>query len=375
VPHVRGPAGPDAELVGVDALGPAPATQRLRVLRREPGLAIVHHADEHGTWATRGRDVLHQTAPTEPWRRVTRLPRSRLDPLLGSRLASRALRIDRCNVRPGAEGRLLAIRGGRVYRIEDGACEELCTIQGDCLMNRAIAEGSDGSLYFGEYFTNSERRPVRIWRITGDLRAAEVAFEFERPRVRHVHAVHADPDVPGRLWATTGDFADECFLFFSDDGFRSVERVGDGGQTFRAVGLVFQPERIVWLTDSHVEQNRIVSLERRSGELRFHGELPSSTWYTARTSDGVLLATTTVEPGAAIRTRRARLLRSSDGLAWREALAFDKDRLPMRFFKFGSLALPSGRFSSQAFWISGEGLAGLDGASCLCALDGGETQP
>lgn len=351
------------------------ATQRLRVLRREPGLAIVHHADEGGTWATRGRDVLHQPSSAAPFRSVARLPRSRLDPLLRSRLASRALRIDRCNVRPAADGRLLAIRGGRVYRIEDGECEVLCTIQGDCLMNRAIAEGSDGSLYFGEYFTNPERRPARIWRIARDLRAAEVAFEFERPRVRHVHGVHADPDVPGRLWATTGDFADECFFFFSDDGFRSVERVGDGSQTFRAVSLVFEPERIVWLTDSHLEQNRIVSLERKSGELRFHGELPSSTWYTARTSDGVLLATTTVEPGAAIHTRRARLLYSTDGVAWREALSFAKDRLPMRFFKFGSLALPSGSFSSQAFWISGEGLTGLDGASWLCALDDAEARP
>jgi hypothetical protein len=345
------------------------------VLRREPQLAIVHHADERGVWATRGRDVLHQAAPAEPWRRVARLPGARLDPLLRSRLASRALRIDRCNVRPAGAERLLAIRGGRVYRIEDGACEELCTIQGDCLMNRAIAEGSDGSLYFGEYFTNPERRPVRIWRVAGDLRAAEVAFEFAAPRVRHVHGVHADPDVPGRLWATTGDFAAECFLFYSDDGFRSVERVGDGSQTFRAVSLLFQPERIVWLTDSHLEQNRVVSLERRSGELRFHGELPSSTWYTARTTDGVLLATTTVEPGPAIRTRQARLLRSADGLVWHEALALEKDPLPMRFFKFGSLALPAGAFSSRAFWISGEGLAGLDGASWLCALDDPEPRP
>jgi hypothetical protein len=171
------------------------------------------------------------------------------------------------------------------------------------------------------------------------------------------------------LWVTTGDFENECFFFYSDDGFRTLERVGDGGQTFRAVSLLFEPEQIVWLTDSHLEPNRVVSMDRRSGEVRVHGELPSSTWYTARTSDGALLATTTVEPGPAIRTRRAHLLLSENALDWTEALSFAKDRFPMRFFKFGSLALPAGRFSSKAFWVSGEGLRGLDGASWLCALE------
>jgi hypothetical protein len=281
------------------------------------------------------------------------------------------LRLDRCNVHPTRAGGLLGIRAGMLYRIEGGRCVPIASIRGDCLMNRAIAETADGSLFLGEYFSNSDRRPVRIWRIAPDLRHAEVAFVFERPRVRHVHAVHVDPFHPRRLWVTTGDFENECFLGFSDDGFGSLQLVGDGGQTWRAVGLLFGEDRLVWLTDSELVQNRVVSMDRSTGALAFHGEVASSAWYAVRTSDGAYLATTIVEPGPAIATRRAFLLRSRDGLEWSEAASFAKDALPMPWFKFGSLSLPSGSFSSQEFWLSGEGLRGLDGRSRLCALPRG----
>lgn len=353
-------------------IGPDTGEGALRVLRREP-LTIVHHVDERGAYATRGRSVLEREGPEGPWRRRARFPAaSPLEPLALLRPAARALRLDRCNLHPTRRGGLLGIRAGVVYRIEGESFVPLARIRGDCLMSRAIAETEEGALYFGEYFSNPERRPVRIWRVDPELRRAEVVYAFERPRIRHVHAVHADPYRPGRLWATTGDFEGECFLAFSDDGFRSVSLVGDGSQTFRSVSLIFEPDRIGWLTDSHLVQNRVVTLDRKSGEVSLHGEVASSTWYVARTSDGWLLAGTTVEPGPAVRTHRAFLLCSRDGLDWRTAASFAKDRLPMRFFRFGSLALPSGHYGSDAFWLSGDGLAGLDGRSALCSLAPGE---
>jgi hypothetical protein len=98
----------------------------------------------------------------------------------------------------------------------------------------------------------------------------------------------------------------------------------------------------------------------------------SSAWYAVQTSDGAYLATTVVEPGPSIQARRAFLLQSRDGLEWREAASFAKDALPMPWFKSGSLSLPSGSFSSRAFWLSGEAVRGLDGRSRLCALAVGQ---
>lgn len=350
-------------------IGSDEAACRLEIVERAPRVEIVHHADERGVWASRGREILFRPDPEAPWERLARFPRaSPVDALLSLRPVARALRIDRCNVHPTKRGGLLGIRAGRVYRIEGGRCVPIGAIQGDCLMNRAIAETEDGSLFFGEYFTNGGRRPVRIWRVSPGLSELEAVHTFLDPRVRHVHAVHRDPFEPARLWATSGDFDGECFLATTDDGFRTVELVGDGGQTFRAVGLTFGSDRLSWLTDSELEQNRVVSMDRATGRVATHDEVAASGWYAVTTSDGLHLATTTVEPGPAIRTRRAFLLASRDGIRWREVVSFRKDALPMPWFRFGSLALPAGRFDSRCFWLSGDGVVGLDGGSVRCAL-------
>jgi hypothetical protein len=88
----------------------------------------------------------------------------------------------------------------------------------------------------------------------------------------------------------------------------------------------------------------------------------------AETRDGLYLATTTVELGEGVKTDQARVLASEDGLEWEPVLSFRKDPLPMTAFGFGSISLPSGEFPSDAFWISGEGLYGLDGRAQVVSL-------
>jgi len=350
-------------------IGTDSAAWQIVVKRREPRMAIVHHVDERGCWSTRGREVLHARDSASGWQSVAEFPgQMGRDRLARSRLLCRALRLDRCNVYPTRAGELMGIHAGTVWRLTNGSAEPLFRIRGDSLMNRAIAEDASGTIYFGEYDANPRREPVRLWRVSADLVHFDVAYTFARPRCRHVHALHCDPYRPERIWITMGDFADECFLGWTDDGFRHVEFLGDGSQTFRTVGLVFQKDRLRWLTDSHLVQNRSVSLERETGRVEQHEAVVSSSWYAARTTDGIHLATTTVEPGPAIHSRRCFLLASDDGVTWREVASFAKDRWPMRLFKFGSLSLPSGRFSSQEIWLSGEGVEGLEGASILCSL-------
>lgn len=339
-------------------------------LTTTPG--IVHHVGKRGCFATRGRVVLKADRAEGPWRTVTRFPFDpRVDPFAVGRLATRLLRADKCNVYPTRTGALLGIRQGRAYRLDPTGArtpEPLFSIEGDCVMNRAIAEDTDGCIYFGEYFMNPARKPVRIFRIQPDLRGFEVAHAFDAPRPRHVHAVHADPFRPGRLWVTMGDFEGECYLACSDDRLASLEFIGDGSQTFRMVGVLFREDRIHWLTDSHIEQNRIVSMDRATHEIEIHGERDASSWYLAETTDGRYLATTTVEPGPGIHTDEVRLLVSDDAVEWRELAAFDKDAFPMRGFGFGSLSLPSGELDAGGFWISGEGVVGLDGRSAWCRV-------
>ena len=77
-----------------------------------------------------------------------------------------------------------------------------------------------------------------------------------------------------------------------------------------------------------------------------------------------------MEPGPGIQTDRAHLLASHDAVEWSEVATFEKDIFPMRWgFGFGSLSLPAGRLSARGFWLSGEGVKGLDCKSVFCSLE------
>ncbi len=364
---------------------------KLRVHARRRDLAIVHTSGARGDWASAGRRIFRRpvgdttrdtsgsecggTPHSSPWIEYGSFARSYADAVGFARLPRRLFRLDKCNLWPTRAGRLLGIRGGQAWDLGSHDAMDarpLFRIRGDCVMNRAFGEDSDGNVYFGEYFMNPERIPVRIWRVDPQLEHARVVYEFDAPRVRHVHAVHADPFQRDRLWITSGDFAGECYLGWTDDHFRSVQFIGDGTQLWRAVGLIFKEASVHWLTDTHIEENHVVSMDRASQTPRIHGRRDASSWYAAETIDGLYLATTTVEPGPGIRTNCVRLLASEDAVEWHEVIRFEKDRLPMRGFGFGSLSLPAGDLRRTGFWLSGEGLIGLDGESLWCSIEDGE---
>ena len=343
---------------------------RVRILRRDKRAVIVHHADDRGTWATHDREILYRPAGGDDWRRIGRFPFARPRDLFAwSRPTRRAMRVDKCNLFPTRAGKLLGIRAGAAYRIGDRAAHPLFRIQGDCVLHGGIAETATGNVYFGEYFMNGARGAVNIWRVSSDLADHAAAYTFPAGKIRHVHGVYVDPCNAGRLWATLGDHAGECYLVVTDNEFNTIDWIGDGSQLWRAVRLFFTDTSVCWLTDSNLEQNYAVSMDRQSCQLTVHAEVESSSWYGARTSDGVFLAATTVERGPGVKTDAASVMASKDGVNWQPVLSFKKDPLPKRLFKYGVISFPSGSFGSDSFWISGEGLVGLDGCSLLCCLD------
>lgn len=170
--------------------------------------------------------------------------------------------VTRANVWPIAGDRLLATLGGRTFRSTDGGrswshVHNLPGSSGPMGVLPTSVAVHEGRTYLAEYPLDGETAAVlvsndgRTWR------------EFvSRDDVRHFHGVFSDP-YGGSLWATTGDADDECAIGTLDDGdFRPV---GGGSQRWRAVGLVFTPDAVLWGMDcSFAPSIEILRLSRRS---------------------------------------------------------------------------------------------------------------
>lgn len=333
--------------------------------------ALLHHVEPAGVrWATRHRQVL-RADPEGPWEIAAVFPFAAPRDFFGfSRPTARAMRADKANIYVNRQGRVLGVRAGIVYRLgQEAGLEPLFSIQGDSVLHGGICEDRNGWVFLGEYFMNPARGPVRIWRIAPDMDSYEIAHEFGPGEVRHIHGIYRDPYDEEALWATVGDYEGECYLYRSQDGFRTLERFGDGSQRYRAVRLYFTPDAVTWLTDSQMEQNHACRMRRSNGNLEIGQPLEAPTWYGATTREGLHLAFTTVEPGPAVRRNSAAILGSWDGFQWQEIHSFKKDAWrPMKLFKYGVISCPSGELSARSFPISGEGLRGLDGVSATLHL-------
>ncbi|MCA9438723.1 MAG: hypothetical protein KC978_23255, partial [Candidatus Omnitrophica bacterium] len=110
--------------------------------------------------------------------------------------------------------------------------------------------------------------------------------------------------------------------------------------------------------------NHVCRMKRSDGSLEIGQEIDCSGWYSCTTKEGLRVAFTTVEKGPAITSNEASVLISPDGFNWKKAGSYKKDAWrPMKIFKYGVLACPSGEMSIDEFYLSGEGLVGLDGKS------------
>lgn len=334
------------------------------IVERLPQVTLVHHREADGTlWATAGRTILRFREGR--FREAARFPFISPRDFFGfTRPGARLFRADKANLFANSSGRLLGVRAGTVYSLGEHGLAPLFQINGDCALHGGLCEDREGWSYLGEYFMNAAREGVRVWRVAPDASSWEIAHEFHPASIRHVHGLFRDPFDPAAIWMTTGDAQGECHLYRTDDRFHTLERLGDGSQTWRAVRLFFTPDHIAWLMDSQDQQNYACRISRSDGHLEMGQPIGATTWYGAQTTDGLCLAFTTVEAGAGIQRQESAVLVSVDAFAWQEIHTFRKDAWrPMKLFKNGVLICPSGPMTSQDVYLSGEGLRGLDGQS------------
>lgn len=341
---------------------------KLEIVEKSEEVAVVHYVDERGTWGTKGRKILFRKPSEKGWKIIAKFPFIWEDVFAWNRLASRALRTEKCIVYPTESGKLLGIRKGKVYDLSVGNARGLFSIQGRAPLLRGVARSADGELFFGEYLSNKERGPVKIWAIRSDLSSYRKAYIFPSGSIRHIHGLYSDPFKPERIWVTTGDLNGECYIWYSDDGFKSTERIGDGTQLWRAVGLLFTEDAVNWFTDTNLADNHFVRMDRKTLKAEILLDVDNSTLYSCRTTDGYYIASTIVEEGEFIKSNKATIRVSKDCRNWEPVLSFVKDKYHKACFGFGVASFPMGIFSSNEIWISGSGLLELEGRSGLFSM-------
>jgi len=273
------------------------------------------------------------------------------------RLGQRLLRALVYNVVPLGDGSLFVTYGKRVGLLRGGRFTPLALGRPCRVLRGGAAVGRDGCVYFGEYRTNRERQNVRVYRYPPGASEVEVAHVFHAGEVRHVHGIQRDP-YDDSLWCLTGDFGQECRMLRTDDGFRTLQTVGSGDESWRCVSLLFTATHIYWATDAEFERNKLYRMERIGARREVLGELDGPTYYSQACGEdlffGVAAQLCPSQTG-----RQASLWCWNDGGLERVA-AFEKDALPVSLFLPGTLHFPSGPGRAAEFYFHGVGLRRAD---------------
>ena len=248
------------------------------------------------------------------------------------------------------------------YNKESGLFEKCCDIEkGSRPMN--LCQAADGTIYYGEYFYNPERHPVRIFCSKDNGDTWQVAYTFGEGEINHIHGIFNDP-YTGRLWVATGDDDVACIFGYTEDGFKTLVREFQGTQQYRVCVPLFTKDEIFFATDSQYEQNVIRSIDRKTGEVKDWQKIQGSGIYAVQNGD-LMMVSTTVEPSSVNLDQSSHLWYSWDGHNWKELISFKKDIWKKTYFQFGSIRFPHYEGESDYVAFHGRAVRKLDGKTMI----------
>lgn len=327
-----------------------PELRGLTVEWAEPGRLIL----------SRRNDLFQTEGPGGPLRLLGSFPAPAWKALAArSRIAQRLLRFLFYNV--------LALDGGVLFVTFDkhagihanGRFTLLEGLVRPCRVLRgACAVDSDGSVYFGEYLMNAERGPMRVYRCHAASSRAEVVHAFSPGSIRHVHGIYHDP-YTNALWCVTGDGESECRMLRTFDGFKTLEEVGGGDETWRCVSLLFAERSVYYASDAEYRENVIYRLDRATGVRTVIQRIDGPVYYTTAVGEDRFFAVT-AELCPSQESRKATLWHADGHDRVERVASFSKDRLPVAYFLPGTLHFPRGPGLRGELFFHTVGFTGSD---------------
>lgn len=311
-------------------------------IERVPELTgyAVEWAEPGNFYLSKRNLVFHSENLKPPFKPVATISAPRWKALVSTfRLAQRLLRFMVTNVVPLSNGDLFVTFDKSVGIVRDGRYKELPGLERPCRVLRAACALDDkGSIYFGEYLANTERGPMRIYRYkTGDDRI-ETVHTFPAGSIRHVHGVYFDK-FSDSVFCLTGDDENECQMLRTDDEFKTVETIGSGDETWRAVSMLFNERSIFYGTDAEHRDNNILELDRKTKARRDLGTVNGTVFYSKQLGNDLFFTTTAENAPSQVENVAALWKVTSDGECSQLA-KFEKDMWHTSLFQFGTIHFP-----------------------------------
>lgn len=291
---------------------------------------------------SRRNEIFRSADLTPPFEKFGAIPAASWKRALSrSRLGQRLLRFMVTNVLPLANGDRFVTFDKSVGIEQNGNFLELQGLVRPCrVLRSACASDEKGNVFFGEYLANDERGTMRVYKYVPGEDSLSVIYEFPAGSIKHIHGLYFD-EFSGYLFCLTGDDENECRIVRTNDEFETIEIVGSGDETWRAVSLIFTKQAIYYGTDAEYRKNQIFRLDRDTLKRTVIGEVSGTVFYSKRIGDD-LFFTTTAENAPAQTENVAAVWHVDPAGKLDQIIKFKKDRWHPTLFQFGTIHFPNG---------------------------------
>lgn len=286
------------------------------------------------------------------------------------RLSSQFFRIGIHHLLPLKNGNFLVVIKRKLYILssEGKVLNEWCEFRGNKPVHQGICVTPSGTIFFGEYVLNPKRdMEVRLWRSLDNGMSFHVIKSFAPGNIRHIHFIKWDK-YEECLWMGTGDYGDgnkECCLFKSDDNGISWNLIGQGSQDWRAIGVCFTEDALLWGTDagSCPDTVHFIRMDRKTGTIDIVTDLEGPCHGCASYKDGRAFFSTGVEGGENEKDRYSRMKQLVNGKL-ENVLKLKKDIWPL-IMQYGVMRFPLGSEHCEKVVFTTMGLADGHGETIM----------
>lgn len=284
-----------------------------------------------------------------------------IEKFIGSfRLSRQLMRVGIHHLLPLADGGFLVALKKKIIKVgQNGMIENIYKdFKGNKPAHRGICVTPDGTIFFGEYTLNMDRKNTSsLYRSKDNGKTFQCIKTFQPYEIRHIHFIQWDT-YGDCLWLGTGDRDAESKLYRSYDYGDTFELIGEGSQLWRAVGVSFTKDALYWGTDAGSDSgnhpNYIIKMDRHTLQLEKIIEVEGPCHGNAVLADGTVYVSTGVEGGENEKDRCAHLwIKKGEG--FEKIMKQKKDIFPY-ILQYGVMRFPLGMQTTNIAVVTTYGL-------------------